>query len=179
MRYSQGGGLTAERHQFREELRLQAAERFASGEGSTAIAGDLRVSVRSVRRWRHAWAEGGSRSLRSQGSASLPRLSGRQFAQLESELARGPAAHGWEDQRWTLGRVRTVIGRRFHLTYTIQGVRKRLVRNGWSCQVPARRAMERNDDAVAGWVKEVWPRAEGWRRPVEPGWSSRTKPASP
>ncbi|RPK36647.1 hypothetical protein EES39_31365 [Streptomyces sp. ADI92-24] len=117
--------------------------------------------------------------MRSQGPASLPRLSEKQFAQLESELARGPASHGWEDQRWTLSRVKTVIGRRFHLTYTIQGVRKLLVRNGWSCQVPARRALERDDDAVAGWVKEVWPRAEGWRRPVEHGWSSRTKRASP
>ncbi|WP_371099209.1 helix-turn-helix domain-containing protein, partial [Streptomyces sanglieri] len=57
MRYPQGGGLTAERQQFREELRLQGAERFARGEGSTAIARDLRVSVRSVQRWRHAWAE--------------------------------------------------------------------------------------------------------------------------
>lgn len=99
--------------------------------------------------------------MRSQGPASLPRLSDRQFAQLEAELAKGPAAHGWEDQRWTLSRVKTLIGRCFHLTYTIQGVRKLLVRNGWSCQVPARRAMERDDDAVAGWVKEVWPRAEG------------------
>lgn len=161
MRYPQGGGLTAERQQFREELRLQAAERFARGEGSTSIARDLRVSVRSVQRWRHAWTEGGPRSLRSQGPASLPRLSEKQFTQLEAELAKGPAAHGWEDQRWTLARVKTVIGRRFHLTYTIQGVRKLLVRNGWSCQVPARRAMERDDDAVAGWVKEVWPCAEG------------------
>ncbi|WP_435798839.1 IS630 family transposase [Streptomyces microflavus] len=148
MRYPQGGGLTAERQRRREELRLQAAERFALGEGSSAIARDLRVSVRSVQRWRQAWAEGGPRSLRSQGPASLPRLSGKQFAQLESELAKGPAAHGWEDQRWTLSRVKTVIGRRFHLTYTIQGVRKLLVRNGWSCQVPARRATERDDDAV-------------------------------
>jgi transposase len=72
-----------------------------------------------------------------------------------------------------------VIGRRFHLTYTMQGVRKLLVRNGWSCQVPARRALERNDEAVAGWVKETWPCAEDSRRPVEPGSSSRTKPASP
>ncbi|MFD0336360.1 winged helix-turn-helix domain-containing protein [Streptomyces erythrogriseus] len=46
---------------------------------------------------------------------------------------------------------------RFHLTYTIQGVRKLLVRNGWSCQVTVRRALERDDEAVAGWVKEVWP----------------------
>lgn len=43
-----------------------------------------------------------------------------------------------------------MIGRRFHLTYTIQGVRKLLVRNGRSCQVPARRALERDDEAVAG-----------------------------
>ncbi|SCE34315.1 Winged helix-turn helix [Streptomyces sp. DpondAA-D4] len=81
-------------HKGAEEFRLQAAERFALGEGSTAIARDLRVSVRSVLRWRHAWAKGGPRSLRSQGLASLPRLSGRQFAQLEAELAKGPAAHG-------------------------------------------------------------------------------------
>lgn len=150
MRYPQGGGLTAERQQFREELRLKAAERFTQGEVSSVIAKDLRVSVRSVQRWRQKWDEDGPRALRSQGPASLPRLSEKQFAQLEVELAKGPAAHSWADQRWTLSRVKTVIGRRFHLTYTIQGVRKLLVRNGWSCQVPARRAMERDDAAVGG-----------------------------
>ncbi|MFF0449997.1 winged helix-turn-helix domain-containing protein [Streptomyces sp. NPDC004609] len=72
-----------------------------------------------------------------------------------------------------------MIGRRFHLTYTIQGVRKLLVRNGWSCQVPVRRGVERDDDAVAAWAREVWPCAEGSRRPVEPVSSSRTKPDSP
>ncbi|MGW2182627.1 IS630 family transposase, partial [Streptomyces sp. NPDC001732] len=46
MRYPQGGGLTAERQHFREELRLKAAERFAQGEASPVIAKDLRVSVR-------------------------------------------------------------------------------------------------------------------------------------
>ncbi|MFI8434661.1 winged helix-turn-helix domain-containing protein [Streptomyces sp. NPDC079020] len=51
---------------------------------------------------------------------------------MEAELAKASASHGWEDQRWTLSRVKTVIGRRFHLTYTIQGVRKlrRLVDEG-------------------------------------------------
>ncbi|MFE2943817.1 transposase [Streptomyces sp. NPDC059255] len=179
MRCPQGGGLTAERQHFREELQLQVAERFARGEASSVIARDLRVSVRSVQRWRQMWDEGGLRALRSPGPGSLPRLSKKQFAQLEAELAKGPAAQGWEDQRWILSRVKTVIGRRFHLTYTIQGVRKLLVRNGWSCQVPARRAIEQDDDAVAGWVKDVWPCAEDSRRPVEPGWSSRTKPAPP
>lgn len=31
-----------------------------------------------------------------------------------------------------------------------------------------RRAIERDDEVVAGWVKEVWPCAEDSRRPVEP-----------
>ncbi|MEV6163921.1 helix-turn-helix domain-containing protein [Streptomyces sp. NPDC052052] len=80
MRYPQGGGLTAERQQFRERLRLQAAKLFALGKVSAAIAKDLRVSVRSVQRWRRTWDEDGPRSLRSQGPASLPRLSEQQFA---------------------------------------------------------------------------------------------------
>lgn len=59
MRYPQGGGLTAGRQQFREELRLKAAERFARSEAILVIAKDLRVSVRSVQRWRRMWDEGG------------------------------------------------------------------------------------------------------------------------
>ncbi|MFD8888876.1 winged helix-turn-helix domain-containing protein [Streptomyces erythrochromogenes] len=60
--------------------------------------------------------------------------------------------------------MKTVIGQRFHLTHTVQGVRKLLVRNAWCCQVPAPRAMKRYDEAVAGWVKEVWSCAEDSRR---------------
>ncbi|MFE9046474.1 helix-turn-helix domain-containing protein [Streptomyces sp. NPDC007818] len=103
MRYPRGGGLTAERQQLRKGSRLKAAQRFAQGEASSVIAKDLRVIVRSVQRWRRLWDEGGPRALRSQGAASLPRLSQKQFDQLEAELAKGPASHGWEDQRRTLG----------------------------------------------------------------------------
>lgn len=75
MRYAQGGGLSDERRQFREGIRIQAAERFASGKPSSVIAKELRVSVRSVQRWRRAWEKGGPQALRSAGSASPPRLS--------------------------------------------------------------------------------------------------------
>ncbi|GAA1936846.1 hypothetical protein GCM10009716_49080 [Streptomyces sodiiphilus] len=44
MRYPQGGALTAERQQFRKELRLQASERFAQGEAGSTIDRDLPVS---------------------------------------------------------------------------------------------------------------------------------------
>jgi len=44
MRYAQGGSLSDERRQFRERIRMKAAERFAEGEPSSSIAKELRVS---------------------------------------------------------------------------------------------------------------------------------------
>jgi putative transposase len=80
-----------------------------AGEKTAAIAKDLRVSVRSVERWRRAWREGGMEALCSAGPANSPTGTDAQFAVLEEELGKGPAAHGFEDERWTLTRVRTVI----------------------------------------------------------------------
>ncbi|MET7685932.1 helix-turn-helix domain-containing protein [Streptomyces sp. NPDC005423] len=89
MRYAQGGGLIAERQAVRAGIRLEAGERFSRGEKSAVIARDLRVSERSVQRWRRAWREGGTAALKSSGPAKLPKLSDAQFVVLEGELARG------------------------------------------------------------------------------------------
>lgn len=62
-------------------------------------------------------------------------------------------AHGWPDQTWTLSRIKTLIGRRFHTSYTVQGVAALLKWHGWSCQVAARRAIERDENVVTGWMK--------------------------
>ena len=56
--------------------------------------------------------------LLSPGSADPRRcLAGRldrdQLAELDRVPDAGPAAAGWEDQRWTLVRVRDLIGRKF------------------------------------------------------------------
>ncbi|GED83201.1 winged helix-turn-helix domain-containing protein [Streptomyces sp. 6-11-2] len=178
MRYPQGGGLTPERQAFRERIRMEAAERFGAGASNAEVAKDLRVSVRSVQRWRRAWQNTGTDGLRSVGPVSLPRLSEKLFAVLEQELAKGPVAHGWPDQTWTLARIKTLIGRRFHKSFTLSGISQMLRRRGWSHQVPARRAVERDDVAVAGWVKETFPHVEAPRRRSMPTSFLRTRPAS-
>ncbi|MET7696002.1 winged helix-turn-helix domain-containing protein [Streptomyces sp. NPDC005483] len=178
MRYADGGGLTAERRAAREGIRLEAGQRFARGDRTSGIAKDLRVSVRSVELWRRNWREGGMEGLKSKGPAKLPKLSDERFVLLETELAKGPTAHGWEDQRWTLVRVQTVIGRQFEVRCSIAGVWRLLHRHGWSWQSPARRALERDDHAVELWKKDVWPQVEGPRRRSGPGLSSRTRPGS-
>ncbi|MGI5156478.1 helix-turn-helix domain-containing protein [Microbispora sp. CA-102843] len=73
MRYAQGGGFTPQEQQRREEIRLQAAEMFAQGVTNSAVAQTLRVTQRSVERWRRAWREGGTAALASAGPHALPR----------------------------------------------------------------------------------------------------------
>lgn len=60
MRYAQGGGLTDAGRAARERIRLQAVERFEGGEKNREIAAALRVSERSVERWRRQWREAGA-----------------------------------------------------------------------------------------------------------------------
>ncbi|WP_323137171.1 MULTISPECIES: winged helix-turn-helix domain-containing protein [unclassified Streptomyces] len=103
------------------------------------------------------WREGEADGVASKGSPGRPRLSGAQVARPKRELERGPLAHGWADQRWTLARVKKLIGRLFHISYAVEGTWRLLKRHSWSWQQPARRAIERDDDAVELWKKEVWP----------------------
>jgi hypothetical protein len=46
---------------------------------------------------------------------SRERLSLREWTRLEQELRKGPLAHGFAgDPRWTLGRIKALIGKLFH-----------------------------------------------------------------
>ncbi|MFE5625561.1 winged helix-turn-helix domain-containing protein [Streptomyces virginiae] len=160
MRYPQGGGLTSERQAFRESLRLDAVVLFGRGVSNAVIAKRLRVTERSVQRWRKAWRENGPAALRSKGPMCRPKISPSQFKALEAELDKGPVAHGWPDQTWTLARIQNVIGRRLHQRLSIAAVYQTMRRGGWSRQAPARRALERDEAAASGWVKDVWPHVE-------------------
>jgi transposase len=105
------------------------------------------------------------------------RLSPAQLAELQALLEAGPAAWGWTDQCWTLARIAAVARQRFGVDYTLAGLDLLLHRLGWSVQVPARRAAERNEEQITGWREQTWPERKERRRTWVPGWSSRTSPA--
>ena len=106
------------------------------------------------------------------------KLTAPQLRELATLLDAGPAAFGRdEDQCWTLARITEVVRRRFGAEYTLAGMDLLLHRIGWSVQVPARRAAERDEAAITAWREETWPVVKGRRRTWAPGWSSRTNPA--
>lgn len=75
MLYAQGGGLRPHEQAARERIRLQAADAFERSQSNTTIAKDLRVSLRSVERWRRPRRDNGRDGLRCSGPAraiSLP-----------------------------------------------------------------------------------------------------------
>jgi transposase len=87
-----------------------------------------------------------------------PKLSPDDLGALGAELLKGPRAHGFKTELWTLARVADVIERRFGIAYHPCHVRKILGRMGWSAQKPERRAREQDEDAVREWRRKEWPR---------------------
>jgi transposase len=163
MRYPDGGGVTVRDRSRRERVRLEAAERFAQDVDARQIARSLRVSTKSVYQWRRAWRAGGERVLLSKGpGGSACKLDEDQLARLGAALDAGPAACGWDqDQRWTLARVAALIARLFGVACTLRGVSYLLHRLGFTPQVAAHRAAERDEDAIAAWRSQTWARVRG------------------
>ncbi|WP_306364988.1 winged helix-turn-helix domain-containing protein [Nocardia sp. CC227C] len=88
----------------------------------------------------------------------------------------GPAAHGWvDDPRWTLTRVCELVTRHFGYTYSLRGMSLLLHRLGFSPQVRAHRAAERDEESVATWIREDWLRGKGLPARRMRGSASRTK----
>ena len=160
--------------------RLRAATMFAAGKRQVEVADALGVSRPTVSGWYRLWTEGGRAALVGAGRAGRrPRLDDGELARVEAALLRGPRAHGYTTDLWTLARVADVIeattGVRYGQTQTWELLRGRL---GWSRQRPARRAVERDDDSVVRWVKEQWPRIKDGPGGAGRGSSSKTKVGS-
>lgn len=139
---------------------MQAAKMFDQGKRQVDVVAELGVSAQTASRWHQAWASGGQQALTGTGRAGrMRKLSDEQLAQVADALTQGPQANGFGTDMWTLTRVAEVIERvtgvRYSTTQTWTILRDRL---GWTRQRPARRAVERDDEAIQTWVKKDWPR---------------------
>jgi transposase len=141
-----------------EGVRMQAGALFATGHTQAEVARQLGVARQNVSRWPARWQAGGREALASRGPARpAPRLDGQQLRDLDQALRQGARAYGFDTDHWTLARITAVIeqrtGHRYHPGHTW----KLLRRMGWRLQRPTRRAVERDEQAIARWVAEDWP----------------------
>jgi transposase len=144
-----------------ERRRKRAAQLFGQGKSQADVVRELEVSRQSVSRWYADWAAGGTEALRAAGRAGrLPHLDQADLRRVERQLRKGPVANGYPTDMWTIQRVSEVIETETGVAYHPGHVWRILRQMGWSRQRPARRALERNDEAIAQWVKQDWPRVK-------------------
>jgi transposase len=145
-----------------EERRLAAGRLLRAGRLSQSeIARRLGVSRMAVCQWAERLRNsppGFAALKRRQKPGRPPRLSPQQWQDLLEILKQGAMHAGFPTERWTLPRVRTVIERRFGVTDHPHYLSDRLRDLGWTVQVPAVRARERDEELIRAWLDRDWPR---------------------
>jgi transposase len=162
-----------------EARRLEAARLFARGESQAAVAKAVGVTRVSAHHWFHAWKTQGRRGLKAAGRLGRkPQLDAAQLTRVDRALRRGPRAHGFSTELWTLPRVASVIEHITGVRHHPGHVWRVLRRLGWSLQRPTRQARERDERVIAAWKTRRWPQLKKTPPAAAAGWSSRTKAAS-
>jgi transposase len=141
-----------------EHIRMQAGALFAAGHAQAEVARQLGVPGRTSAAGTPAGATAGLAALRSAGpTGPSPRLSDQQLHDLDQELRQGARASGFATDHWTLARITAVIEQTTAACYHPGHTWKLLRRMAWRLLRPARRATERDEQAIARWVAEGWP----------------------
>ena len=123
----------------------------------TEVARRLGCSHSSVILWREAVRRRGLTALQARpASGRPPKLTARQRAKVPRLLLRGAVAWGFETELWTTRRIATVIERELGVRFHRAHVGRLLSDLGWSCQKPERRAVERDEAAIARWKRYRW-----------------------
>jgi transposase len=122
------------------------------------VARILDVDSRSVRRWKRAESRGGKAALQAvAASGRPPKLTQKQRQQLEKQLLRGAQRAGFATDLWTCPRVAEHVARTFGVHYHVDHIGRLLHGMKWSPQKPTRKAVERDEESIQQWVKQVWP----------------------
>ena len=141
-----------------EFKRRRAAQLMQEGEHPKVIARVLGVLTLSVHKWHKQFLAGVS--LKTRASSGRPRkLSTEQIETLRELLTRGAVSNGWHNELWTSDRVAVVIRKHFKVKYShSQAWRVLRYYLGWTAQRPVQRLAQRNEDAIARWKIEEFPR---------------------
>jgi len=118
------------------------------------------VSTAWIRRLLQRRRETGSFAARLESRiARPPRLTDDDLLKLEELLSQGSTKHGWCNELWTCARVKQMIERHFGIDYHPGHVYKILKKRlNWSSQKPKHQYDDRDDDEIARWIHEEFPR---------------------
>jgi transposase len=148
-----------------ERRRLQAADLLKKGLRQAEVARRVSAHRQSVSQWAEALREKGRKGLRRAGRAGRPAgLGTEDLKRVERGLKRGPEALGYGTSLWTSAGVSHLIEKECGIRYHPGHAWRILRQLGWSCQRPAGRALERDEEKIRQWKRKRWPEIKKKRK---------------
>lgn len=148
-----GSSITLERRRRKAIVLLRRGCTFRG------VAERLGASLSSVVRWHQSYRRSGRHGLASRSTPGRPcRLDNRKLVRLGNLLTRGAQHSGYPNELWTLKRIGAIVEKTFGVHYCESAV-WRLLKSElrWSAQKPERRAIQRDEAAIAHWKRYIWP----------------------
>lgn len=152
-----------------EKRRRRALRLLKAGHSYRSVATQLQSSLSSVVRWYQAYRKNGLKGLRPRPTPGRPPiLSQSEKEELVQILLKGPLQAGYMTDLWTLKRIGEVTKKRFGVGYSLSNLWHLMMSLGWSCQMPEKRARERNERAIRLWKRREWPEIKKNRKTSRP-----------
>jgi len=145
-------------HKERESVRLKAGKLFQRGVSQAEAARRLKATPAAVSYWHKSWKNGGIDGLKSKGPPGFSsKLTKEKRLLFKRAILKGPLAHGYHTDLWTLPRLAVVMhkstGVRFSEVWTWHIVRSL----GFTPQKPQVKARQQDKKAVAEWREKRLP----------------------
>jgi transposase len=139
-----------------EKRRLSAVKYFNT-QSNYWIGKKLNVSREAVGQWKRKWEADGVTGLTHGTYGRKSKLTPTQEKIIQKDILKGAEESGYSGDFWTLSRITDHIKKKTGVQYQDRSVWHTLERFGFSCQVPERRARERDEKAIQTWVTTTWP----------------------
>jgi transposase len=146
-----------------EVLRERAVALLEAGSSQLAIAAALGAHKNTVSRWLKAWRAGGEAALqrrkRGRRAREQMRLSAAQAGEIRKLVTdKCPDQLKLPFALWSREAVRDLIRLRLGIALALRTVGDYLQRWGFTPQRPVKRALERQDAKIQGWLVEDYPK---------------------
>lgn len=139
------------------EKRRMSVIKYFNKRSDYWIGKKLEVSREAVGQWRRKWEVLGIKGLKQGIYGRVSKLSLAEEKTIQKDILKGAEKCGYSGDFWTLRRVTDYIKKKTGIRYEDRSVWHTLERFGFSCQVPERRARERNEKAIRTWTTQIWP----------------------
>jgi transposase len=144
-------------------IRERAVSAVIAGQSHREVARTLGIERAVVSKWMRWWRDGGWEALkhRRRGRPAGEQLALKPWQQgviVKLIAEKNPHQLKLPGFLWTSDAVMELIDRRFGIRLAARSVRRYLANWGFTPQVPARRAIERDPEAVKEWLEVSYPK---------------------